>query len=80
MNLCLTPEELHSLTGYRRANDQCRFLDTAGVLYRLNKCGKPVVARTNAERYLGVSGAAQVPAANEPDWSLMAKIRKSKAA
>jgi hypothetical protein len=67
-SLTLSPEELIALTGYKRAAEQCRFLDAAGVLYRLNKEGKPVVARTNAERYLGVKSGGQIEA-KQPNWA-----------
>lgn len=83
MTLCLPPDDLVALTGYRRTAEQIRFLDAAGVPYRLNKCGKPVVARANAERYLGVSGGGAMQpeaAAREPNWNVLDLLGARKAA
>ncbi len=75
MSSCLTPEELQDLTGYQRAAEQMRFLDAVNIPYRQNKTGRVLVARANAERYLGVPGiTASAPAANSPNWSALDAI------
>jgi hypothetical protein len=44
MMLTLTSDEVTPLTGYKRACEQRRFLQAAGVQYRLNKQNRPVVS------------------------------------
>lgn len=73
MILTLTSDEVTQLTGYKRASDQRRFLQAAGVMYRLNKQNKPIVARANAERYLGVASGPQEAPSFKPNWSAMTK-------
>jgi hypothetical protein len=73
MMLTLTTDEVTQLTGYKRACDQRRFLQAAGLQYRLNKQNRPVIARANAEKYLGVGSGPQSSSAFTPNWSAMSK-------
>jgi hypothetical protein len=47
----LTPEELQQLTGYhpRQRMRICRWLDSKGIHYTVNRLGDPVVLRTAVE-------------------------------
>lgn len=45
MNAFLDPDELRTLTGYKRAADQIRWLEAKGVPHLVNALGKPVVRR-----------------------------------
>ncbi|MDP4300383.1 DUF4224 domain-containing protein [Leptothrix discophora] len=55
--LILTPDELHQLTGYRRATDQLRELHQRGFLRaRISRAGPVVLER---EHYLAVCRGAQ---------------------
>lgn len=45
MNAFLDPDELRTLTGYKRAADQIRWLQYHNVPHMVNALGKPVVRR-----------------------------------
>lgn len=45
MNAFLDPDELRTLTGYKRAADQIRWLETNGVPHIVNRLNRPVVRR-----------------------------------
>jgi hypothetical protein len=45
MSAFLTPDEIVVLTGYKRAADQIRRLQRAGIPHLINRLGKPVVWR-----------------------------------
>lgn len=48
----LSPEELHTLTGYKISLCQRRWLDSHGWRYEQSASGKPVVLRLHAEQML----------------------------
>lgn len=54
----LTPEELHTLTGRRRAKLQIAELRRMGVPHEVNALGRPVVWRDRSPHH----APAQVPA------------------
>jgi hypothetical protein len=60
----LTPDELHTLTGYRRAADQRRWLQDRGWVFEGD--GHPVVLRAYAESRLGGK-----PAATSPNFTVL---------
>lgn len=41
----LDPDELQTLTGYKRAADQIRWLEQKGVPHMVNRLNRPVVRR-----------------------------------
>lgn len=45
MNAFLDPEELQTLTGYKRPADQIRWLEQKGVPHMVNRLNRPVVRR-----------------------------------
>lgn len=45
MNAFLDPDELRTLTGYKRAADQIRWLEAKGVPHVVNRLNRPVVRR-----------------------------------
>lgn len=45
MNAFLDPDELRTLTGYKRAADQIRRLQALRIPHLVNALGKPVVLR-----------------------------------
>jgi Domain of unknown function (DUF4224) len=52
----LNPDELALLTGFRRKGRQVEQLRRMGILFYVNGCGRPVVARTAIEG--GAAGAS----------------------
>ncbi|MFW5972395.1 MAG: DUF4224 domain-containing protein [Bacteroidota bacterium] len=50
--LCLAPEELEELSGYRRAREQRAWLDAQGIPYVVDRWRRPKVLRTQVEAYL----------------------------
>jgi hypothetical protein len=71
--LTLSADEITELTGYKQPSHQRRFLQAAGLQYRLNKQNKPVVSRANAEKYLGGTNGPQSAPSFTPNWSAMTK-------
>lgn len=49
MNAFLDPDELYTLTGYKRAADQIRWLEREGIPHSVNSRNKPVVRRDPAK-------------------------------
>ena len=45
----LTPNELETLSGYRRGKEQCAWLRANGIPYVLNRWSKPQVLRSAIE-------------------------------
>lgn len=45
MHAFLQPDELLTLTGYKRPADQARWLQEHGIPFLLNRLGRPVVRR-----------------------------------
>ena len=53
----LTDEELHTLTGYVRNADRCRWLDRHHWIYVRSVTGRPNVSRSYAESKLSEPSA-----------------------
>lgn len=63
VDLFLSSEELHGLTGYRLGKYQAAELKRRGWRFEVNAAGAPLVARAYFERRMvGVATAAEVPA------------------
>ena len=56
----LTPDELATLTGRKRASSQIRWLAQAGIRHVLAADGRPRVLRAEVERAM-LGGAARQP-------------------
>lgn len=69
MNLLLSDDELRDLTGYKRAADQCRWLEARKWKFELSVSGKPRLSRAYVESRL--SDNAVTPKAWEPDFSAL---------
>lgn len=63
----LTPAELITLTGYRRASAQVRWLQLQGVPHWVRADGRPSVPRSAIE--------AQPVAQQRPNWSALERRR-----
>lgn len=60
MSAFLDPDELQTLTGYKRAADQIRWLEANGVPHMVNRLGRPVVRR-DLETAVGEPELGPVP-------------------
>lgn len=54
----LTPDDLLTLTGYKRRSDQVKWLARNGYRFSVNGAGQPIVATAEVERVL-VGGTAR---------------------
>jgi hypothetical protein len=71
-DLMLTADELARLTGRKRPTAQQTWLRRNGVRFRVNDCGEVIVARSIAEKFLGV----EQQTTREPDlnWRALRRI------
>ena len=51
----LSIDELRDLTGYRAHHGQTTWLQSNGIAYRLDRCGRPKVLRAVVQQVLGLS-------------------------
>ena len=72
MQMFLTADEIHDLTGYLRHADQRKWLVARGWVFEEAATGRPVVSRAYAANRLG--GVEQVAQAWAPN---VAAIRKA---
>jgi hypothetical protein len=74
MSLFLEAEELHELTGYRRAHEQKRWLAARRWKFEENAAGQPRVARAYLERRMvgEATTAEPLPAARHNFGALRA--------
>ena len=68
----LTDDEVVSLTGYKAAAWQARWLAERGVRYTRNGAGKVVVLRSAVEAMYGSGGGPRGP---EPRWDHLLTVR-----
>lgn len=68
----LTDVEVVSLTGYKSAGWQARWLAERGVRFTRNGAGKVVVLRSAVEAMYGSGGAGKAP---EPRWDRLVTVR-----
>ena len=66
----LSKEDLRTLTGYVRAADQIRWLESNKLPYFVNKGGVPIVLRSAVEVMLAPTGN-ETEAATEPNWAAL---------
>ncbi len=66
----LSKEELRTLTGYVRAADQIRWLESNKLPHFVNKGGAPIVLRSAVEVMLAPAGH-ETQAATEPNWAAL---------
>lgn len=66
--LCLQPDELVEITGYRQKSKQCWWLRANKVPHKTNALGKPVVSRAKWEE---VQGRVRSATKDTPDWGAM---------
>jgi hypothetical protein len=66
----LNKEELRTLTGYVRAADQIRWLESQKLPHFVNKGGAPIVLRSAIEVMLAPVGH-ESEATTEPNWSAL---------
>lgn len=66
----LSKEDLRTLTGYVRAADQIRWLESNKLPYFVNKGGAPIVLRSAIEVMLAPAGQ-ESGATTEPNWSAL---------
>lgn len=69
----LQPDELQALTGFKLPGRQCRWLSEGGWRFIISGSGRPVVARTYAEKMLGCRDIA--PANDNPTPNFGALLR-----
>lgn len=65
--MILTDQEIQSLTGFRRASAQARWLRRNGYRFTVNGLGKPVVAVAEFNRHM-VGGRAP---SQEPNFNAL---------
>lgn len=65
----LTAEEIRTLTGYKRAADQCSWLEKRGWTFERSAAGAPVVSRSHAEMKLGGDSKATPGIPWAPDFA-----------
>lgn len=67
MDLFLSPEELHRLTGYKSAGWQRRWLKANRWRFDEDRLGRPIVARAYYLKHLGIQ-ASPTEERTEPNW------------
>lgn len=67
----LSKEELKQFTGYQIVSCQIRALKAFGVPFAIGIHGRPVVLKSEVERLLGASHAAQDQSPTEPNWNAL---------
>lgn len=71
MNLLLTRDELHELTGYARRSDQIRWLERQGWRFVVGADGRAKVGREYAGAMLGTGPANEATLTSEPNWEAL---------
>jgi len=66
----LSKEDLRTLTGYVRAADQIRWLESQKLPHFVNKGGTPIVLRSAIEVMLAPVGK-EPTVATEPNWAAL---------
>ena len=69
MTLCLTPDDLRDLTGYKRASSQIAWLTERAWVFEIDARGRPKVLRAYADSKMGASVRPTEPKPWEPDFS-----------
>jgi hypothetical protein len=67
--MLLDPDELCSLTGYKRPSKQIEWLRTQGWKFAISGLGHPKVDVEEYRRHMNACGATPAPGKAEPDFT-----------
>ncbi len=68
----LSKEELREFTGYQIVSCQIRALEAFGVPFKIGIHGRPIILKSEVEKFLGGTGHAQkTQSETEPNWIVL---------